>query len=147
MPSFPSGQKPQGRGLPLPFTPPRGPRSEVSRIGGTSFGAPEPFQERTKNPSIFQSNFQPILVAFWVPKCLPKLPKSQKNQSKNASGKKNVIFLKIATRSNEKLKMEGPGLPKPSQNQPKTLQKPIQNLTKNLINFCIDFFSILASIW
>ena len=33
--------------------PPRGPWVVGLRVAGARFGAPEPFQERSKNPSIF----------------------------------------------------------------------------------------------
>ena len=74
-------------------------------------------------------------------------PKSVKNQSRTVSGLKNVIFSKIAPRLGETLIFEGPGSPKPSQNQPKMLQEPIKNPTKISIEFWMDFVVILASFW
>ena len=55
-----------------------------------------------------------------------------------------MIFRKIAPRPGETLILEGPGSPKPSQNQPKTLQEPIKNPTKISMDFSIDFLMILA---
>ena len=72
---------------------------------------------------------------------------SLKNQSKTVSGLKNVIFWKIAPRLGETLFFEGPGSPKPSQNQPKMLQEPIKNPTKISIEFWMDFVVILAPFW
>ena len=72
------GRRGGGVHPPIRMGPPRIPCSAPRRVGRRPFGAPEPFQERSKNPSIFQSNFQSILVAFWLPKCLPKPPKTTK---------------------------------------------------------------------
>ena len=57
---------------PIRMGPPHGPWTGGLRVARRRFGAPEPLQERSKNPSIFQSNFQPILVAFWVLESVPK---------------------------------------------------------------------------
>ena len=58
-----------------------------------------------------------------------------------------MIFSKIAPRLSETLKNEGPGTPKHSQNPQKTVQEPIKNPTKILIEFWIDFLVILGSFW
>ena len=52
-------------------------------VSSVPFGAPKAFQERSKNPSMFQSNFQPRLVACWLPKCIPKPSKITETSSQN----------------------------------------------------------------
>ena len=74
-------------------------------------------------------------------------PKSIKNQSKTESGLKNVIFWKIAPRLSETFIFEGSGFPKHSQNLQKTVQEPIKNPTKILIEFWIDFLVISEQSW
>ena len=57
-------------------TPLRGPVPSRLRPVRGSLGGPKPFQERSKNPSKFRSIFKSILVAFWLPKSLPKPSKN-----------------------------------------------------------------------
>ena len=71
--------------------------------------------------------------------------KIHKKSTQNRIWLEKRIFRKIAPRLGETLILEGPGSPKPSQNQQKTLQKPIKNPTKISMDFSIDFLMILAS--
>ena len=62
-----------------------------------------------------------------------------KNQSKIASGLKNVSFSKIAPRLGETRILQGPGFPKHSQNPQKTVQELIKNPNKISTDFLLDF--------
>ena len=99
-------------------------------------------------------NLCEFLVEFWIRFWSQKASengaqnhkKSWENRSRTVSGLKNTIFRKIAPRVGETLILEGPESPKHSQNQAKTIQEPIKNPTKTLIEFWIDFVTILAPI-
>ena len=81
---FPEFLFPLGRGFnPFP-TPPRGPWSGGLRIVRALVGAPQPFQERSQNPSFISFKFEANLVTLWLPKWIPEAPtKSVKSQPKH----------------------------------------------------------------
>ena len=71
---------------------PRGPWAGGSLVAGQPFGAPEPFQECSKNP-----DFLTHVAAILAPKWLPKPPKiTQKSLQKRTWSKKRG-FLKNCT--------------------------------------------------
>ena len=123
--------RPGGVGPTIRGRPPRGPCTGGPRIAWRPFGAPEPFQERSKNPSIFQSNFQPILVAFWLPKCLPKPPKITEKSFQNRIWPKKRDFSKNSTplerEAHFRVSREPKNTSKSTKNVPGNDQKSNQN--------------------
>ena len=71
-PSIPQSLSPWGV-YPFP-TLPRGPRTGGLLGIKITFRASEPFQEESQNQSIFSIEFEPILVAFWLPTWSPQPP-------------------------------------------------------------------------
>ena len=118
-------------------------RADISRLGSL-LTSKTPSRSDQKIHQFFNRFFNPFWCQFGSQNDFQNHTKSFKNQSKTASGLKNVIFRKMAPRLGETLILEGPGSPKPSQNQQKTLQKPIKNPTKNSIMFSIDLLMMLA---
>ena len=120
---------PSGEGftpsLPFPVDPGR---ADISRLGSL-LTSKTPSRSDQKIHQFFNRFCNPFWQHFCSNNRSQNHPKSCKNQSKTESGLKNVIFRKIAPRLRETLILEGPGSPKPSQNRPKTLQKPIKNPT------------------
>ena len=129
--------------LPLPVDPGR---SDLGS-GGSPLAPQSPSRSDPKIHAFSMHFFNPFWREFCSQNGSQNHSKSIKNHSKTKSGLKTALFRKIAPRLGETLILEGHGSPKPSQNRPKTLQKPTKNPTKIWMDFSIDFLMILAPFW
>ena len=89
---FPEPLFPLGRGFnPFP-TPPRGSWAGGFLPGWTHFGAPEPFQDQSKNHSFFDRISNPFCHHFCFQNEPPKYPKTLQNQQKVSPSMKKTNF-------------------------------------------------------
>ena len=139
--------RPEGFTPPLRMGLPVDPGQADLNPSGAPFSAQEPFRSDPKIHYFFNRFLNPFWQHFGSQNGSKNHRKSIKNHSKTKSGLKTALFRKIAPRLGETLILEGPGSPKPSQNHPKTLQKPTKNPTKISMDFSIDFLMILAPFW
>ena len=86
-------------GTPPPGKKKRKSKSHFSLWSGArmTVGAQEPFQERSRNHSIFWSNFESILDPLWLPKWLPKALQKDTTSTKSQPKHEKDEFLKMST--------------------------------------------------
>ena len=148
---FPEPLFPLGRGFNPSPTPPRGPWTAQLRIVRPPFGGPQRFQERSKNHYFFSSNFESILVPFWLPKWLPKATQNVTKSTKSQPKHEKDEFLKMSTSLTRETNFRGSRVPKTppksTKNAPKVHQKSQRFLHRFLDCFYIEFGSILGPPW
>ena len=112
-------------------------------------GAPEPFQDRSKNPSIFQSMFEPILVQLCLPKWLPNPQKIIQKSIQNRIWSERRDFLKNSTspRPRRDTHFGGSRVPKTLQKSPKNAPETDKKSNQKFDQFFNGFFNDFSSIW
>ena len=111
---------------------PRGPWQGGPRIVRAAVAAPEPFKERSKNHSIFWSNFEAVLVPRWLPKWVPKAPQHVTKVRTSQPKHEKDEFLKMSTsltRDIHFFTVQGP------KNTSKVNQKRCKSTLKNALIF------------
>ena len=118
------------------------------RTGSSSrVGVPEPFQERSKTPSIFQSILSSILGAIWLPKWLPKSFKINQKSFQNQILYEKCDFSKNSTSPRRDTHFGGSEVPKTLPKSTKNTTEADQKSNQKFDGFFNSFFNDFSFIW